>query len=353
MRVDSPSSLHGWGWVDSVAHKSLEAAAQRLAAIVESSDDAILSTDLDGVIDSWNRGAERLFGYRADEAIGRSVALLRPPGRADEEPDILERIKRGERVEHHEGVRRRKDGTLVDVSLSASPIKNGQGRVVGAAKILRDIAERRRIQHQQKLLLREMTHRVKNLFAVAGSLVTLSARGAATPAALSSAVRTRLNALARAHELTLTDPAETGDMPARVATLAGLVRTMVSPFVDAEAKDGERVAIAGPEVVVGSAAVTHVALVLNELATNAAKYGALSIPAGRLAVTWAIDGDKVRIRWEERGGPPVAAGGGSEGFGTLLVRVTVSSQLDGEISRSWQPEGMVVEMAIHLERLKA
>ncbi len=324
----------------------------RLAAIVESSDDAILSTDLDGVIDSWNRGAERLFGYRADEAIGKPVAMLNPPDRGDDERDILERIKRGEHVEHREAVRRRKDGGLVDVSLSASPIKNAKGQVVGAAKIARDIAERRRLQHQQKLLLREMTHRVKNLFAVAGSLVSLSARGAASPAALASAVRTRLNALSRAHELTLADPAETAEMPARVASLAGLIRTMVSPFVDADAIEGERVSVSGPEVTVGSGAVTHVALVLNELATNAAKYGSLSTPAGRLAVTWSIDGDRLKIRWEERGGPKVEGDGGSEGFGSMLVRVTVANQLDGEISRTWQPEGMVAEMSMRLERLK-
>lgn len=324
----------------------------RLAAIVESSDDAILSKDLDGVIESWNRGAERLFGYAAAEAVGRPVTMLIPPDRLFEEPRIIERIKRGERVGHFETVRRRKDGSLVDVSLSVSPVKDADGRIVGAAKIARDITELRRIQRQQNLLLREMNHRVKNLFAVAGSLVTLSARSASTPAELASAVRLRLNALARAHELTLTDPAATEVKVDRTTTLTELVRTMISPFVDAEAKAGERFTASGPKVTVGSAAVTHLALVLNELATNAAKYGALSAPAGRLDVAWSLDGDWLRILWAERGGPPVSSGEDSEGFGSLLARVTLSSQFGGGIKRNWKPEGLDVEMSLLAERLK-
>jgi PAS domain S-box-containing protein len=115
----------------------------RLAAIVDSADDAIISKDLDGIIQSWNAGAERLFGYTADETIGRSVTMLMPPDRVNEEPGILARIARGERVEHYETVRRRKDGTLVEVSLSVSPIRDLRKRVIGASKIVRDISERR------------------------------------------------------------------------------------------------------------------------------------------------------------------------------------------------------------------
>ncbi len=114
-----------------------------LAAIVESSDDAIVSKDLNGVITSWNAGAQRLFGYSAGEAIGRPVTLLIPEDRLDEEPDILRRVRAGERVDHYETVRRRKDGTLVDISLTVSPIRDGDGRVIGASKIARDITDRK------------------------------------------------------------------------------------------------------------------------------------------------------------------------------------------------------------------
>ncbi len=119
-----------------------EEAIRRLAAIVESSDDAIISTNLDGIVTSWNEGAERLYGYSAKEILGQGVMLLIPPENRDEEARILERMRRGEPVEHYETVRRRKDGALLNISLSVSPIKDSSGNVIGASKITRDIAER-------------------------------------------------------------------------------------------------------------------------------------------------------------------------------------------------------------------
>src|SRR4029077_13879103 len=110
--------------VDITERKRAEEVAQRLASIVESSDDAILSKDLNGIFMSWNQGAERLFGYSADEMIGKSVTILIPAERQDEEPKILDRIRRGERIEHYETIRLRKDGSLVDISLSVSPVKD-------------------------------------------------------------------------------------------------------------------------------------------------------------------------------------------------------------------------------------
>ncbi|WP_309605298.1 PAS domain S-box protein, partial [Phenylobacterium sp.] len=125
-----------WASVDQPA--GVDELRQVLAAIIESSEDAILSKNLDGIITSWNRGAEHLFGYTADEVVGKSVTVLIPDDRQDEEPSILARLRRGERIEHYETVRRRKDGSLVDISLSVSPIRDASGRVVGASKIARD-----------------------------------------------------------------------------------------------------------------------------------------------------------------------------------------------------------------------
>jgi len=131
---------------DITERKQAEETRNRLAAIVDSSDDAIASKDLDGVITSWNAGAERLFGYTAQEAIGQPVTLLMPPERLDEEPDILEHIRRAEVVDHYETVRRRKDGSLFDASVTVSPILNHQGQVIGASKIARDITERKQAE---------------------------------------------------------------------------------------------------------------------------------------------------------------------------------------------------------------
>ena len=123
-----------------------EDSGQWLSAIIESSDDAIISKNLDGIIMSWNKGAERIFGYQEEEVIGKPVTVLMPPERYNEEPAILAGIRQGERFDHYETVRKRKDGTLIDISLSISPIKDAGGRIIGASKIARDITERKRME---------------------------------------------------------------------------------------------------------------------------------------------------------------------------------------------------------------
>ena len=136
---------------DITKRKQAEAAALLLSAIVDSSDDAIISKDLEGIITSWNKSAERMFGHTDAEAIGQSVAaLLIPPDRLDEEPKILARLRGGERVDHFETVRRRKDGTLLDISLTISPVRNAEGNIIGASKIARDISEHKRIQAREQ-----------------------------------------------------------------------------------------------------------------------------------------------------------------------------------------------------------
>ena len=123
-----------------------EALRSRLAAVVESSDDAIITKTLEGIITTWNASAARIFGYTAEEVIGKSVTILMPPERVNEEPEILARLRKGERIDHYETVRRRKDGALLDISLSVSPVRDASGRIVGAAKIARDITARKRIE---------------------------------------------------------------------------------------------------------------------------------------------------------------------------------------------------------------
>ena len=152
IEIEGRSYLIGSG-VDVSERKRGEEAAAYLAAIVASSDDSIISADLSGAITSWNSGAEELYGYAADEIIGRPVATIFPPGRRDEESRILERIKNGERISHYETVRRRKDGTDVEVSLTASPILSRGGRIIGVSKTARDITWRKRVEAERERLL--------------------------------------------------------------------------------------------------------------------------------------------------------------------------------------------------------
>ena len=123
-----------------------------LAAIVDSSDDAIVSKTLDGIITSWNRGAEKIFGYSAEEAIGRHITLIIPTERHGEENEVLTRVRRGEKLDHFETIRRAKDGREVHISLTVSPVRDASGRIIGASKVARDITERKRAEEERERL---------------------------------------------------------------------------------------------------------------------------------------------------------------------------------------------------------
>jgi PAS domain S-box-containing protein len=325
--------------------------ALHYAAIVESSDDAILSKDLDGVILSWNEGAERLFGYTAAEAIGRPVTLIIPEERQDEEPAILDKIRRGEPIRHFETVRQRKNGSLIDISLTISPIRDAKGRIIGASKIARDITELTRARDRQQLLLREMSHRVKNLFALSSSIVGLSARSANSVDELAESARERLAALARAHSLTFSHGVvESTGQP---ATLQSLLRTIVAPFDGPLGNGDSRITIAGVDLPVAGSAVASLALLVHEFATNAAKYGALSTDEGTIDIACSEEGDLLTLRWTERGGPPVKQPVGPEGFGGVLSRIAVNKQLGGDIERYWKSEGLSIRLVVPQARLTA
>src|SRR5579862_4027623 len=168
---------------DVTERRRAEASSRLLAAIVESSDDAIISKDLDGIITSWNRGAERMFGYAAVEVLGKPIGILAAPDRVDEMPQILGRIRNGERIDHYETVRRAKSGQLVNISLTVSPLHDSEGRIVGASKIARDITE----QLRGRAELAEQRERLR---------VTLSSIGDAVITTDKNGIVTYLNAIA-------------------------------------------------------------------------------------------------------------------------------------------------------------
>ncbi len=318
--------------------------AALLASIVESSQDAIISKDLNGIIRSWNSGAEHMFGYTAAEAIGQPIVMLIPDDYLDQEPEILGRIVKGERIAHFETVRRRKDGTVFDISLTVSPVRDGSGTIIGASKVGRDISESRASQRRQKLLLLEMNHRIKNLFAVVSGVVAVSARAAGAPRELTHAIQSRLGALARAHDLTLqSEPEARGQ---HVVPMAELVKTLLSPY-----DNGGNIRIEGPALDCGGNSATAFALLLHEFATNAVKYGALLNNAGHVDIEWRAQGDNMVLCWRESGGP-ASAPKEQEGFGGTLVRATVSG-LGGTITRDWKDAGLTITLTIPLQRLKA
>jgi PAS domain S-box-containing protein len=309
-------------------------ATQRIASIVESSDDAIISKDLNGVITSWNNGAERIFDYTAEEMVGKPVTILIPPDRLDEEPAILERIRRGERVEHYETVRMRKRGSPVNISLTISPIKNVEGKIIGASKIARDITERKRSEAQITILAREAEHRANNVLATVQATVHLTQ--ADTPEGLKQAIEGRIQALANVHRLFVKSRWQG-------AELHSLVREELAAYSQGRET---RVQIDGPNVLLEPNAAQAIAVALHELATNAAKYGALSVPDGHIRVEWSDEQNgRLALRWTETGGPPVEPPT-RRGFGTRVMENMVRGQLKGELRLDWRAQGLACEIVL-------
>ena len=187
-------------FVDITERKRQEEVRARLAAIVDSSQDAIISEDLDGIITSWNRGAEQLYGYTEREVVGGPIAILVPPDRPNEAAELLARIRRGERIDRYETVRRRKDGSLVEVSLTVSPVKNAEGTSIGASKIARDITQRKRAESLRTLMADELNHRIKNTLTTVQSIASQSLKGVADVESRET-LDARLVALSRTHDL--------------------------------------------------------------------------------------------------------------------------------------------------------
>jgi len=318
---------------------------QRLAAIVESSDDAILSKDLNGIILSWNSGAERLFGYKAEEILGKCVTTLIPADRLDEEPRILERIRRGERVEPYETVRQRKDGSLVDISLTVSPIRDAFGKVVGASKIARDISERKRAEEalakaaeQQDLLVAELCHRVKNTLATVISIAKQSFSKDQTVEEARESFSARIRALAQTH----------GRLAEANWSGVSLETMLLDESAPYRRENDANVRLSGPPIRLRPKQALTLGMAIHELMTNAAKYGALSTKSGRVEVAWKIDPKHLAISWTEAGGPPVSAPRRS-GFGRLLLERALAADLKGEVCLDFAESGLRCDIVVPLD----
>jgi PAS domain S-box-containing protein len=451
--------------VDISERKQAEQDGRRLAAIIESSEDAIVSKDLSGIITSWNLGAERLFGYAAEEMIGKSITLLIPVQLEQEEARVLERVTSGHRVEHFETTRVRKDGTPVTISLTVSPVRNAQGMVVGASKIARDvterkmaeqalaertlqlalaeraalvgslaydpdtdrmqisegyaaihgfpmgttaiaraewqagvhpedrerleelrnrafrerldeydvdyriarrggevrwigarififyrtdgrprrivgvnidISERKRGEEHLRALNAELDHRVKNVLATVRAIITQAPKSDGSLADFVAGLDGRMKSLARTHELLSSERW-------RNVSLADIARRELEPYTAGNTDIG------GPSVTLHPDAAQAVAMVLHELATNAAKHGAFSKRGGRVWLRWwwLQNGSQGRlaVEWQEVDGPPVDAPS-RPSYGTAIIRELIPFELGGTVKLTFASEGIRCRMEI-------
>lgn len=323
--------------IDATDLKQAEIESARLAAIVVSSDDAIVGKTLDGCVTSWNAGATRIFGYEPKEMIGQSIIKIIPPELRQEEDEILAKLKRGEHIAHYETVRLAKDGRRLNISLSVSPVLDKTGRIIGASKIARDVTEKKRVEAIQRVLIEELNHRVKNTLAMTQAIASQSLRHAKSASDFVESFTGRVQALAKAHSL-LTDRKLEG------AELTELVREQVTLGVA-----DQRVICSGPMVILGAQPAIHLALVLHELATNARKYGGLSVPQGRLSVKWEVHSSGSRtllLDWTESGGPQVSAPL-TAGFGTTLIERTLQTH-GGEATVRYGVTGVTCKLRLPL-----
>jgi PAS domain S-box-containing protein len=320
---------------DSVLRWRVEQERKRLADIAQASSDAIIGWDLDGTITSWNPAAETMYGYTAAEAIGKSILMLVPEELHPVWRAETEQVRRGQAHMRVETVRLRKDGGRVDVSLTVSPLRNDRGEVVGAATIARDITERKRAAEMRDLLVRELDHRLKNVLAVVQSIAFLSLRNSTTLEAFQESFDERLRSLARIY-----------DHLARVEwpqiDLRTLAMLSLEPYREAVETGGEGVMLTATEA-------ATLGMVIHELATNAIKHGALSVPGGRVSFTWQEDdaggGPRLVLRWSETNGPKVVPPS-KTGMGTRMIDVSVRHSFGGEVRVDYAASGVSWEILI-------
>ncbi|HEX4079477.1 MAG TPA: PAS domain S-box protein [Rhizomicrobium sp.] len=330
-------------FVDITERRRYSDAQEHLASIVEYSDDAIISKNLNGVILSWNKGAERLFGYTAAEAVGQPITMLIPEHRIDEEPEFLRRIRSGEHIDHYETVRRRKDGTLVDISLTVSPMRDANGAIVAASKVARNITDWKKAEAQRNLMVAELNHRVKNTLATVISIARQSFAGAEFGEAR-NAFDARIRGLAQTHS-------RLAQADWTSVSLNALFADEFAPYL----RDGDRnVALSGPEVELSPKCALTLGLAIHELATNAAKYGGLSSDGGNVHVSWSVDprDRSLDIAWAENGGPHVSPPLRT-GFGRLLLERALVADLKSQVRLDFDPRGLRCSLRIPAPQYQA
>ena len=327
------------------AEEALREREQLYRLIVQSARDyAIFTTDLQGRITSWNRGACEVLGWEESEAVGCPNAILYTP---EDHLNGVPEEEMAQAIEHGHSERDcwhiRSDRTRIWGTEVVTPLQDGSGQAHGFLKILRDRTEQKREEEKRQLLMAELNHRVKNTLAIVQSLAFQTARSARTPQEMAKTLEARLDALATAHDL-LTRETWKG------ALLRDVVQGTLKPY-----KHGtEQVRVSGPDLYLtpNNALVLHMAL--HELATNAAKYGALSRDEGKLDVTWSLDrppgangGSTLSLSWKEKNGPEVPQQP-QRGFGLRLIEDSVAYQLGGKATLGFLPMGVECRLLVPL-----
>ncbi|WP_417523056.1 sensor histidine kinase [Marinovum sp.] len=307
--------------------------ASAMTALIATSNDAILSYDLDGRITTWNPAAQRLYGYTADEAIGQSLELLYPEGWPKRVTEYRDEIIAG-RLQRFEAPRVAKDGTVRDVWVACAPIRSPEGEVVAISNIHRDVTEIRRAEKARDLIAKEVIHRAKNMLSIVMAIQRQTARRATSLEEFNAAFEARLRSLSQSTDLLVQSAWTT-------VSLSQLIDRHLEPFVDLS--DG-RIERLGPDIQLQPQCVQTIGMALHELATNSVKHGALRDGSGRVGIRWSLeksDGKDLHLSWAETGvdvtGPPTR---GTKGFGSTVLTSLAPSMLAARSEYNIGTEGV-------------
>ena len=334
-------------FVDITEIQQLNSEHARLAAIVNSSRDAIFGFSLDERITSWNASAERIFGLTVAQVVGKPLSLLLPPDPSEETKNFFISHERTLRLAEFEMTWVRPNGESVPLSLNYSPVWDHDGTLFAGKLIARDITERVRAARHTELMLAELNHRVKNTLATVQAIAHQTAANAPDLEAFKEGFLARLLALSHTHNLLARD-AWTG------APLAGIINNELAPYRrDSDSRENDaRVRLLGKDINLQPKQALALSMALHELATNAGKYGSLSVPAGQVTVTWSTRMRDQRpwlyLQWKETGGPAVEPPT-RRGFGSRLIEEGVPYELNGEVAHEFPRSGVTCTIDVPLD----
>ena len=325
------------------AQIALHIANERLAAASLISQDALLTTTPEGKILTWNPASQRLFGYAAKDAIGQNIAVLASLENQSEQEEFLARVLTGETLGPEDTKRLRSDGALIDISISAAPVRLHDGSVVSISIAMQDIGRRKEWEVRQKSMMRELTHRVKNSFAILQSILHSTLKTSPQPQDFAKVFSSRLHSLAAAQDvLTANDW--------RGIELGALARHQLASY---DRLDNIKLHITGPEVYLAPDYATPFGLIFNELAANALEHGAWSSPLGRVELDWKVEGVpgspvKLIVSWKERGGPKPSSHR-SPGLGVVLIEKSLAGAL---VTNSYDALGLTCAIELEIASLR-
>lgn len=330
--------------------KRTEQRAASLASMVGQSRGFIAMADRDGRALFVNDAARAMLSNGRALEVGATLLadLFDEPSRAQFASEASQVLETGTEWVGELALHDGRTGESVPILCSIFVMRGADGEVTGFATTGRDLTDRKREEAALALIAQELSHRIKNIFAVVTSLITLSAKGDPHAQGFAQTVRQRIEALARAHDYVRPDHRANAATNHTARTIHGLLATIISPFQDAVE---QRIMVHGDDCPIGLDTATALALILHELATNAVKYGALSSDSGHVAVRCNVTAESFSLRWIETGGPPVTGERDHHDFGTVMAERAIKAQLGAATQRHWNTDGLAMDITIPVKNL--